>query len=131
MSFYPDAPAFYDVMTELFQRLANKPGATDDFARSRLVIHINVTEPQAFIGLNARTHPIGFHFEADGARPDISLFMTADLLHQVWLGKVRLRDAFFGGQIKTKGAIFKAMQLAPLFREAEALYPTVLAEKGR
>ncbi|MCO6452338.1 MAG: SCP2 sterol-binding domain-containing protein [Caldilineales bacterium] len=130
MTFYTDSDQFYDVMRELFERLEHTPGATEEFAKSGLIINVKVSNPEAFIGLNARSKPIGFTFQPDGKRPDLELFLDADLLHGIWLGKVRLRDAFFGGQIKTNGSVFKAMQLAPLFRQAEAQYPAVLKDKG-
>ncbi|RME85625.1 MAG: hypothetical protein D6775_02330 [Caldilineae bacterium] len=130
MAFYSDAETFLDVMKALFERLAQTPGATDEFARSKLIIHVKVSNPDAFIGLNARKQPIGFSFQPQAERPNITLHLDADLLHAIWLGKVRLRDAFFGGKIKTEGSIFKALQLASLFRQAEALYPLVLKEKG-
>lgn len=130
MPFYPDTDTFYETMRVLFDRLSRTPGATDDFAKSRLRINVNVSEPDAFIGLNARSQPIGFHFQPDGKPTDLELYLDADTLHQVWLGQIRLRDAFFGGKITTKGSVFKAMQLAPLFRQAEKLYPTVLKDQG-
>jgi len=130
MPFYPDSETLLDVTQELFERLSRKPGGTDEFARSRLIIHIKLDNPKAFISLNARKTPVGFTFSPDGSNPDLELLLPADTLHDVWLSKIRLRDAFFGGQIKTKGSVFKAMQLAPLFREAEALYPQVLSDKG-
>lgn len=130
MPFYPNSETLLDVTRELFDRLSRKTGATDEFARSGLVIHINLDDPKAFIGLNAQKYPVGFTFSPDGKNPDLELVLSADTLHKVWLNQIRLRDAFFGGQIKTKGSVFKAMQLAPLFREAEALYPQVLRDKG-
>jgi hypothetical protein len=130
MSFYPDSATLLDVTQALFERLSRKAGATEEFARSGLIIHITLDDPRAFIGLNARKFPVGFTFSPDGNNPDLELLLSADTLHQVWLNQIRLRDAFFGGQIKTKGSVFKAMQLAPLFREAEALYPQVLRDKG-
>ena len=130
MSFYPDTETFLDVMQVLFERLYQTPGATNEFARSGLKINVHVREPEAFIGLNARNNPIDFTFEPDSVPADISLYLDADVLHRVWLSEIRLRDAFFGGQIKTQGSIFKAMQLASLFRQAEAQYPGVLREKG-
>ena len=130
MSFYPDSETLLDVTQELFERLSRKPSGVDEFARSGLIIHISLNDPEAFISLNARKRPVSFTFSPDGSVPDLELLLSADTLHRVWLNEIRLRDAFFGGQIKTKGSVFKAMQLAPLFREAEALYPQVLHDKG-
>ncbi|MBX7235087.1 MAG: SCP2 sterol-binding domain-containing protein [Caldilineales bacterium] len=130
MPFFTTSAQLRDVAEELFQRISRTPGATDDFARSRMLISVHLSEPDAFIGLNGRTRPVTFSYQPDGATPDLELHLTADTLHDVWMGTRRLRDAFFGGEIRTKGSIFKAMQLAPLFRQAEALYPQLLKEKG-
>jgi len=130
MTFYPDSDTLLDVMRDLFDHLSADADATREFARSKLVINIHLSDPEAFIGLNARTDPIGFTFSPNQLRPDLSLYLAADTLHKIWLGKIRLRDAFFRGDIKTKGSVFKAMQLAPLFRQAEKRYPRVLQEKG-
>ena len=117
-------------MKEVFDRLNATPGASDDFVRHRMVVNIYLDAPKTFIGLDGRRTPVGISFSPDGAKPDLVIRLDADLLHDVLLGKVRLRDAYFGGQIKTKGSIFKAMKLADLFRQAEKLYPVVLKERG-
>ncbi len=130
MPFFTTSTQLREVTEELFQRLSRTPGATDDFARSKMLISVHLSQPDAFIGLNGRTRPVTFSYQPAGATPDLELHLTADTLHDVWMGHRRLRDAFFGGEIRTKGSIFKAMQLAPLFRQAEALYPQLLKEKG-
>ncbi|NOZ48897.1 MAG: SCP2 sterol-binding domain-containing protein [Chloroflexi bacterium] len=129
MPFYPDSDTLNDTMQALFDRLSRTPGATDQFAKSKLVIHVHISQPQAFILLNGRSRPVRFRFAPNSTPPDLSLYLDADILHQIWLSQIRLRDAFFAGQIKTKGSVFKAMQLAALFRQAEALYPQLLREK--
>lgn len=130
MPFYSSSEQLRQVAEELFKRVSRAPGATDDFARSKMLISVHLSQPDAFIGLNGRTRPVTFTYQPDGASPDLELHLTADTLHEIWMGTRRLRDAFFGGEIKTKGSVFKAMQLAPLFRQAEALYPQLLKEKG-
>lgn len=130
MPFYSSSEQLQEIAEELFSRVSRTPGATDDFARSKMLINVHLNEPAAFIGLNGRTQPVTFTYQPNGATSDLELHLQADTLHDIWLGKRRLRDVFFGGEIKTKGSIFKAMQLAPLFRQAEALYPQLLREKG-
>lgn len=130
MPFYATSEQLREVAEELFNRVSKTPGATDDFARSKMFISVHLNQPNAYIGLNGRTRPVHFSYQPDGTTADLELQLEADTLHEIWLGKRRLRDAFFGGEIKTKGSIFKAMQLAPLFRQAEALYPILLREKG-
>ncbi|MFN2168169.1 MAG: SCP2 sterol-binding domain-containing protein [Anaerolineae bacterium] len=130
MSFYPDPDSFYQVMQRLFERLSTNPGATAQFQRAKMAIRFRCTEPQAELLIDGRSNPIRVETGPQPGRTDLDLTMTADTLHDVWLGKVRLRDAFSNGQIRVSGNVFRAMQLADLFREAEAAYPQVLRELG-
>ena len=130
MSFYSDPKTIRSVMKEVFDRLNATPGASDNFVKNRMLVSLYLDHPKVFIGLDGRQKPVGISFSPDGVKPDLAIRLDADLLHNILLGAVRLRDAYFGGQIKTKGSIFKAMKLADLFRQAEKLYPVVLKERG-
>jgi hypothetical protein len=130
MPFYQDSKTIKSIMREVFTRLNATPGAADDFVKHRMVVSLYLDHPKTFIGLDGRQKPVGLSFSPDGSKPDLAIRLDADLLHNILLGKVRLRDAYFGGQIKTKGSIFKAMKLADLFRQTEKLYPVVLKERG-
>lgn len=130
MSVYVDSDAFYAVMRTMFERLAADPRAIGQFQRSRMAIRIRCTDPQAEIYISARANPLKVEFGPHPGAVDLELTLSADLLHDIWLGRVSLRDSFFGGKIHTTGNIFRALSLADLFRQAEALYPTVLREMG-
>ncbi len=130
MPFYQDEKQFYAVMHRLFGRLMKNSAATDQFARSSLVIRLNTRRPHAQILLDGRQRPAAAFFGPQTGKADLELDLEADTLHKIWLGEVRLRDAFFGGQITAKGFVFKAMQLGDLFVEAERHYPQVLTEMG-
>lgn len=129
-SVYADSDAFYVAMRALFERLAADPAATAQFQRARMAIRIRSTDPQAEIYLDSRNNPVRVEFGPYAGNADLELTLPADLLHQIWLGEVRLRDAFFSGQIHTTGNVFRAMSLGDLFRQAEALYPSVLQSLG-
>ena len=130
MAVYPDSKTLKSVMAELFDRLNNTPGAADDFVKNNMIVSLYIDDPKLFLGLDGRQKPLKLSFSPDGVKPDLAIRLDADLLHGILLGTVRLRDAYFGGQIKTKGSIFKAMKLADLFRQAEKLYPDVLKDQG-
>ena len=117
-------------MQELFEHLNNTPGAVDTFIKNKMLVHIYLDNPKVFLGLDGRQRPVGISFSRGETKPDLAIRMDADMLHAIWLGRVRLRDAYFNGDIKTKGSIFKAMKLADLFRQAETLYPAVLKERN-
>lgn len=130
MPFYKDSETLCGVMTDLFQRAMQTPAAVRAMQNSHLVVRMNMQDPAFVLTIDGKSRPPRFLCEADGVRPDLVLRMPADVLHRVWLGQIRLRDAFFGGQIKLEGSMLRAMGLAELFRQVEALYPSVLEERG-
>ena len=130
MSFYQDSDQFYQVMETLFQRMSASPEASASFANNKMVVRLRCTDPPAEIVLDGRSNPVRASFGPQPIQADLDMQMTADLRHSIWLGQVRLRDAFMSGQIKVTGNVFRAMRLADLFREAEATYPLVLKDLG-
>jgi hypothetical protein len=130
MAIYATSEQFYTTMRALFDRLSVEPGGVALFQDSGLIIRIRVTDPPAEMLLNGRRTPIGVTFGPSNSRVDVELAMPADVLHRVWLSEIRLRDAVARGDIQVKGAVWKALQLAPLFRRAEALYPEVFQAQG-
>ncbi len=130
MAIYQNDTELYAVLGDVFDRVRAQPQHIETFTKSNLVIRMRFSEPEAEVLLDGRQPPLEVFFGARPGRADLELTMPADLLHQIWLGQIKLRDAFFGGQIRTKGNVFRAMKLADLFREAERAYPAVLAERG-
>lgn len=132
MPVFQNADEFYAVMGELSKQLTADPQVVAQFERSKMVLRFRCFDPDAELVLDGRHNPAKAYFGPDGfeGRVDLEIALKTDLLHDMWLGKIRVRDAFMNGQIKTSGNIFKALQLADLFRRAEALYPNVLQEMG-
>ena len=130
MPFYADADAFYAVMHKLFERLSVDPAATADFHSKKMVVRIACTQPNVELVLDGRTNPIQASFGPQPGKVDLGLTMTCDLLHGILMGTQSLKAAFLDGQLKVTGNVFRALQLAGLFRKIEALYPTLLQELG-
>lgn len=130
MAFYTSPQQLYDVLQGVFERVKAHPDHIETFTRSNLVIRMRFSDPTAEVLLDGRQPPLEVFFGERPGRADLELDMPADLLHAIWLSQKRLRDAFFSGEIATKGNILRATKLTDLFREAEQAYPQVLQEKG-
>lgn len=130
MAFYDSDQQLYNVLQSVFERVKQKPQHIETFTRSNLVIRMRFTDPEAEVLLDGRQPPLEVFFGERPGRVDLEMAMDADMLHAIWMGQKRLRDAFFSGDIQTQGNVFRAAKLADLFREAERAYPHVLAEKG-
>ena len=127
MPVYATADELYTVLQEVFAQVNKKPAQIESFTSSNLVIRMRFSGPEAEVLLDGRQPPLEVFFGTRPGKADLELAMAADLLHQIWLGQAKLKEAFFGGQIQTKGNILRAMKLTDLFQEAENAYPLVLA----
>lgn len=135
MGFYPDSQTFDSVMTDLFGRVLARPELTKQLQDSKSVLQITITEPPFAILVDARTAPVRFVRNGhENARIDAGIRLSADTLHGIWLGKIRLRDAYTSGKVKVEGnpltALPRLLRFADLFRDAERLYPVVLRQRG-
>lgn len=130
MSFYSTDTEFYAVLKDVFDRVSSRPEHIETFTRSNLVIRMRFNEPEAEVLLDGRQPPMEVFFGPRPGDADLEMTLSADLLHRIWLGQEKLRDAFFSGRIKTQGNVFRAMKLSDLFREAENNYESVLKERG-
>lgn len=128
--FYHSPEQLRDVAETLIDRMAQDARAGTDLSSSGMLIAINVREPNLVIQLDGRHNPASVAFGPGGEKPNLEIGLKSETLHKIWLGQLRVRDAYFGGKISTKGNVFSAMKLADMFHEAERLYPIILREKG-
>ena len=137
MSFYPDTATFYVVMTDLFGRVMAAPGVLKPLTDGKVLLRMTVTEPDAVLIVDGRSNPPRFITGSAGpvgGQPDIGLRIPADVLHNVWLNRIRLRDAFMAGKMHLDTSPLRALgllsSLTGMFRFTEQIYPQVLREHG-
>ncbi len=128
MAIFQSPEQFYSIMHMVFERVSANPEHIEPFTRSNLVIRINTTTPEAEILLDGRQPPLEVFYGPRPGKANLEIALPADLLHQIWLGEESASQAFFSGQVKTKGNFLKAMPLIELFRECERVYPTIAAQ---
>ena len=130
MAVFATSDDFYAVMQVIFDRLIADPGATKDFQSRKMIVRIKGTDPDVEIWLNGKTNPIQASIGPQPGRADLDLLLAVDLLHRILTDQESLRAAFMDGRLKVSGNVFRAMQLADLFRKIEAIYPQVMQEQG-
>ena len=137
MPFYPDTATFYVVMTDLFGRVIAAPGVLKPLTDGKVLLRMTVTGPDAVLIVDGRSNPPRFITGSTGlagGRPDIGLRIPADVLHNVWLNRMRLRDAFMAGKMHLDTSPLRALgllsSLTGMFRFTEQIYPQVLREHG-
>jgi hypothetical protein len=130
MAFYKDTQTMCQVMSELFQNVMASSSAVRTMSRTGLVVRLITTDPTLSVTVDGRSQPTRFTCAENDVSADLVLHMPADVLHQVWLSEIRLRDAYWRGLIRVEGSVWRAFSLIGLFRQAEMLYPQILVRQG-
>ena len=131
MPFFRNTKQLYVCSEQLFYRIHEEdPKAGNALTASKLMIQLHLTEPDGVVVLNGRSKPMRFHFGTNSEKPDLTVTLTADTLHQILLGELGLRQAMSAKLITVDGPVIKAMMLAPLFQHSQQIYPQILREQG-
>jgi hypothetical protein len=135
MPFYPDADTFCTVMNDLFSQVMAQPNLLKPLRDGKVMLRITTTQPDTVLIVDGRSSPPRFTTGAlQDSKPDVGLSLPADTLHNVWMGKIRLRDAYLAGKIHLDSNPLKALSLLTslldMFRFVEGLYPGVLKKRG-
>ena len=128
MSVFESEQQLYSVMNDVFVEVSSRPENIEPFVRSNLVIRIRFENPDAEILVDGRQPPLEVFYGPRPGDSNLEVSMSGDLLHDIWLGTESTSAAFFSGRIKTKGSLLKLMKLVDLFRECEAVYPSIAAK---
>jgi putative sterol carrier protein len=59
------------------------------------------------------------------------LTSSADLSHELWLGKINVINALFTGKVKASGDVSQAMKIVPALTPIAGIYKEVLTSLGR
>lgn len=131
MSIYASDSQLYSCFQALFGIIeAHDPKAADALLKSSLAITFNCINPTASITIDARRAPLQLAYGQTGMVPTIEVGLTADVLHCLLLGEVRLTKAIGSDLINLKGPVWKTLSLADIFHYAQEFYPGVLTNHG-
>ena len=128
MAVFESDMQLYAVLQDVFERLATEPANAKKLAKSNVVLRMNFTDPAAQVTLDGQNGDTKIYLGPRNGKANMEFTMPADLLHKIWMGEESSSQAFFNGQIKTKGNFMKAMKMLDLFRECERVYPSIAKE---
>ena len=135
MPFYRDAETFHEVMNDLFSQVMARPDLLKPLRDGKVTLRITTTGPDTILVVDGRSVPPRFlSGKTPEGKVDVGLILAADTLHNVWLGKIGLRDAYLAGKMRLDSNPLKALSLMTglleMFRFVESLYPSVLKRRG-
>lgn len=131
MPVFASTDQLYAAAEELFVQMAEKhPDTIVPLQKSRLVVKLTTTDPAGEILVNARHNPLQTAFGPTAVRPELEIYLSADDLHRILLGRLGLLRALGSGALKVRGAVHKSAALADLFQRGQDVYPTILQGMG-
>jgi hypothetical protein len=106
------------------------PQAAEDLEKAKLILRFQCSDPEASILINGRRKPASVTFGDNRIRPEVDVQLTADTLHGILLGDLKLSKALASRSLKIHGPARKTLAVTGLFHQCQTLYPEVLKENG-
>lgn len=131
MAYFASTDEVYKYVGGVFQQALDDPVLGPKFVDSGVVLRLSYTDPNAVLVVDM---PSGKVICGDGTAelsPTVELFMTSDVAHRFWLGKVNISMALAKGEMRAKGPVSKILKLVPLAKQAFPRYQALLEADGR
>lgn len=130
MPVYSSDELLQSTLHKLFDRVGQDPQAVKAVVGSKLILRLRISAPGAEVTVNGRKNPPEIRYDKTALRPDVEIELSADSLHRILLGELRLSSAVAARQLIVRGPIFKTFVFEEIFHSAQKYYPQVLAEGG-
>ena len=131
MAYFRDSEQLVATLESLFDRVQQSyPQAAEDLEQAKLILRFRCSEPAADILINGRRHPATVSFGENRIRPEVDIKLTADTLHNILLGELKLAKALASRALNIHGPARKTLAVTGLFHECQKLYPAVLQDNG-
>jgi hypothetical protein len=130
MPVYQDAETLQRVLSELFDRVIADPEGLKELSSKKMVFVFDVIEPAMLVTVNGRSKPPTWSLGRAAGHVSLGIRTRMDILHQLLLKEMRVRDAFTGQKVQVDGSILSALRLEGLFHVLQKHYPAVLRDLG-
>ena len=128
---FSTAADVYGTIGELFHRMLADAELGPQVLGLGMAMQLEISKPDCTIVLDCRTGNGTVTTGSANSEADLTLSMTADNAHRLWLGELNPTIGIATRKIKASGDLMKAMGLAGILDPAAALYRDLLAESGR
>ena len=128
MSVFKDKDMAKEIFGELWTRMIKETEFGPHLNKSGITILFVIDDPG--ITMYVDSNGVLFDDEARAKVPMVTMKMNGDMVHKYWLKKVNIPKALAMRQIKAKGPINKVMQILPLLKPGQELYPEYCKKFG-
>jgi hypothetical protein len=132
MAYFNDPADVHHFMGGIFTECLTDPELAPKLAASGVTLALHYTDPGADVLVDMVNGKVFTGAEcAAGPKPNVEMFMAADVGHEYWLGKVNVSMALARGQMRAKGPVPKILKLVPLTKKVFPKYRQMIEESGR
>ena len=115
MPYFKDEAEVYKYIGGIFTEVLADPELGAEFKATEVIMGLQFTGPTSRLIIDTVEGKVYTGAECDSApTPNIEMFMTADVSHQFWLGKVNVSQALAKGQMRAKGPVPTILKLVPI-----------------
>jgi putative sterol carrier protein len=111
---------------ELFSILLSDAQFATELRQHKLSVSIVHSNPDFTLFLS----PDGVLIDDAAAAPVITIKMSCDTAHALWMGKLLLPLAVATGKLRIRGSMAKVLEFAPMLQPAFDRYPALAATAG-
>lgn len=132
MAYFSEAKEVEHFIGGIFIECLSDPELGPKFEETGTVLKLNFSEPDSTVLVDCGGRKV-FTGAAvpSGPEPNVEMWMTADVGHEYWLGKVQVAPALAKGQMRAKGPVPRILKLVPLTRHVFPRYEKMIESSGR
>jgi len=127
MPVYESTEKANEVFGDLFKILSEDDHFNERLRETGLSFRIIHTKPDCTIFVSPEQIDIG---EANSADAAITLKMSCDTAHALWLGKLMVPTAVATGKLRIRGKVAKVIELVPILQPAFDRYSEIAEASG-
>ena len=129
MAFFNNTEELASVMKELWNAIARDSEMKAPLVRSKMIASFHYKDPEGQITIDCSDgENIVTEWGICDKKPDVEMFMKADVAHEFWKGEVNVPMYLLNGKMVAKGPVNKALALLPAIKPAFKKYPQVVKE---
>ncbi len=121
MSVFKDQEMAKELFGDLWTKMIKETEFGEKMKKSGITILFVVKDPDIVMFVD-ENGPL-FDDEAKAKVPVVTMQMNGDTVHKYWLKKVNIPKALAMRQIKAKGPVNKVLQVLPLLKPGQEMYP--------
>jgi putative sterol carrier protein len=106
---------------EIWSKMVHETEFGPDLKKNDISIFFTVKDPEVVMYVD-ENGPL-FGDDAKAKTPVVTMAMSGDNVHKFWLRKLNITKAMALLQIRTKGPITKVLQILPLLKPGQEMYP--------